>query len=105
MRWLLALLAILVGLLLTSIAFLLAASASDACHCSRPIAVAFPFATIVWGTTRFESLGGILMSFQFSAYAVLVALARSRRTRARIALMILGVHIVALVIALFVYKT
>jgi hypothetical protein len=103
-RLLLPLLAVLVGIVLTSVAFLLAGYASAACHCSRPIAVAFPYAAMVWGVSRFESLGGLFMAFQYPAYALMVALGRSRKTRARIALIVFGVHVVAVAIGLLVYK-
>lgn len=104
MRLLLPLVAILIGSLLTAFTFLLAGFASGACHCSRPIAAAFPYATILWGTTRLESLGGALMAFQFPAYALVVALAKTRALRARYALLLVAIHVVAVVVGLLVYK-
>ena len=100
---LLPLLAVLVGMLLTAVAFLLAMSASGACHCSRPITFAFPFATMLWATGRMEWLGGAVMALQFPTYALLVALGRTRPARARHALILLGLHIVAVAIAWFIY--
>jgi hypothetical protein len=44
------------------------------------------------------------MAFQFPAYAMIVALAKSRSKRLRYALVILGVHVVAVVIALLIAK-
>ena len=79
MRLLLPLLAILVGTLITALAFLLAGFATAACNCPRPIAVAFPYASILWGGGRLESLGGALMAFQFPAYSLVVAMARKPR--------------------------
>jgi len=79
---LLPLLAVLVGTLLTAAAFLLAGFASGACLCSRPIAFAFPFASLLWATSRMEWLGGALMAPQFPAYALVVALGRTRQARA-----------------------
>ena len=103
-RLLLPLVAVLVGSLLTVFAFLLASVGSGACHCSRPITVAFPYATILWATGRLESFGGILMAFQFPVYAMLVALAKSRTARARIALILLAIHVVAVVVGLIVCR-
>jgi hypothetical protein len=102
-RILLPLVAVLIGTLLTAFAFLLASSASGACHCSRPIALAFPYASIVWGTTKFEWLGGALMAIQFPVYSILIALAKSRVLRFRCALILFAIHIFAVVVALFVY--
>jgi len=102
-RLLLPLLAVLVGSLITACAFLLAAYASSVCNCSRPIAVAFPYAAILWGRGRLESLGGALMAFQFPAYSLVVAMARSRAMRLRSALVLLAIHAVAVVIGLIVY--
>jgi hypothetical protein len=104
MRLLLPLLAILVGTLLTAFAFLLTGFATAACNCSRPIAVAFPYASILWGRGRLESLGGALMAFQFPAYSLVVAMARSRAKRLRSALVLLAIHAVAVVISLIVYR-
>jgi hypothetical protein len=90
-------------MLLTAVAFLLATSASAACHCSRPIAVAFPFATILWGLGM-EWLGGAVMAFQFPVYALLVALGKSRVARARHAIILVAVHIIFVVIAWVVFR-
>ena len=103
-RLLLPLLAVLVGALLTAFAFVLAGDASASCNCSRPITIAFPYASVLWGRAQLQSLGGALMAFQFPAYAMIVALAKSRRKRLRYALVILGVHVVAVVIALLIAK-
>jgi hypothetical protein len=105
MRLLLPLLAILMGTLLTAFAFLLTGFATAACNCSRPIAVAFPYASIWWGRGRLESLGGALMAFQFPAYSLVVAMARSRAMRLRSALVMLAIHAVAVVIGLIVYRS
>jgi hypothetical protein len=102
-RLLLPLLAILVGTLITAIAFLLVGFATATCNCSRPIAIAFPYASILWG--RLESLGGALMAFQFPAYSLVVAMARSRALRLRSALVLLAIHVVAVVIGLIVYRS
>jgi len=102
-RLLLPLVAILVGSLCTAAAFLSAAFASGACNCSRPISVAFPFATILWSTGRLESLGGAVMAFQYPFYALLIALAKSRTSRKRYVLVLVAVHIVAVIVALLVY--
>jgi hypothetical protein len=101
-RLLLPLLAVLLGTLITAFAFLLAGFASAACHCSRPIAVAFPYASILWGEGRLESLGGALMAFQFPAYSLVVAMAGSRAKRLRSTLVLLAIHVVAVVIGLLV---
>jgi len=105
MRLLLPLLAILVGTLITALAFLLVGFATAACNCSRPIAIAFPYASILWGRGRLESLGGALMAFQFPAYSLVVAMARSRALRLRSALVLLGIHAVAVVIGLIVSRS
>ena len=102
LRLLLPLVAILIGTLLTAFAFLVAGYASSACNCSRPIAIAFPYATILWGLNRLASLGGALMAFQFPAYALVIAMAKSRSLRARYALILLVVHVGAVMISLFV---
>jgi hypothetical protein len=104
MRVVLPLVAVLIGTLLTALAFLLATFAAGACRCSRPIVVAFPYATILWSTTNRESLGGALMAFQFPVYALLVAIAKSRRLRVRYALILLSIHIAAAVVGLWFYK-
>jgi len=98
------LLAVLLGTLLTAIAFLLAGYASYACQCSRPITIAFPFATIVWSLRRWESIGGVLMAFEFPVYALLVALGKTRKGRIRLALFLLGVHVAAVILGLFMYR-
>jgi hypothetical protein len=102
-RILLPLLAVLVGTLLTAFAFLLAGFASGACHCSRPIALAFPYASVIWGATKFEWLGGALMAIQFPVYAIIVALAKTRGLRFRRAVTLVGIHVFAVIAALFVY--
>jgi len=104
MRVVLPLVALLVGTLLTPLAFLLATSASGACNCSRPIVVAFPYATILWSTTNHESLGGALMAFQFPVYALLIALAKSKPMRARYALILMTIHIATVAIGMWFYK-
>jgi len=104
MRIVLPLVAVLAGTLLTALAFLFAGFASAACHCSRPIAVAFPYATILWSMSRWESLGGLIMAFQFPVYAVFLAIARSRPQRTRYALILVAVHAIAVVFGLLVYK-
>jgi hypothetical protein len=103
-RLLLPLLAVLVGTLLTAFAFFIAGYASVSCNCSRPITIAFPYASVLWGRAQLQSLGGALMAFQFPAYALIVALARSRSKRLRFALVILGVHALAVVIVLLAHK-
>lgn len=103
-RLLLPLLAVMVGFLITAVAFLFASFAGGACHCSRPIAVAFPFATILWVSSRLESLGGAVMAFQFPAYALLIALGKTRSARARYLLIAIGIHVVGAVIALVVHR-
>ena len=103
-RLLLPLLAILVGMLITAVAFLAAMFASGSCNCDRPIALAFPFATILWGSGHMQWLGGAVMAFQFPVYALLVALGRSRSSRARHALILVGIHVVAVLVALLVFK-
>jgi hypothetical protein len=98
------LLAVLLGTLLAAVGFLFAGFGSSACQCSRPITIAFPFATILWSLRRWQSLGGILMAFQFPAYGLIVALGKSRRQRARYALILLAVHATAVVLGLLMYK-
>jgi hypothetical protein len=105
MRVVLPLVAVLIGTLLTALAFLLATFATGACNCSRPIVVAFPYATILWSTTNRESLGGALLAFQFPVYALLVAIAKSRSLRVRYALILLAIHIAADVVGLWFYRT
>jgi hypothetical protein len=102
-RILLPLLAVLAGTLLTAFAFLLAGFASGACHCSRPIALAFPYASIIWGSTKAEWLGGAIMAIQFPFYAVIIALAKSRLLRFRCALILFVIHVFGVIVALFVY--
>src|SRR5512146_600474 len=98
------LLAVLLGTLLTAVAFLLAGSASAACQCSRPITIAFPYATILWSAARWESVGGVLMAFQFPVYALVVALGKTRKRRAHYALVLVGVHTLAVIIGLLLYR-
>ena len=105
LRILRPLLAILIGTLLTAVGFLLAGFASSACNCSRPITIAFPFATILWSLRRWESVGGVLMAFQFPAYGLLVALGKTRRQRARFALILLAVHATAVILGLLMLCT
>jgi len=104
LRILRPILAILIGTLLTAAGFLIAGSASSACQCSRPITFAFPFAAIIWSLRRWEAVGGVLMAFQFPSYGLLVALGKTRRQRARFALMLLVVHACAVILGLFMYK-
>jgi hypothetical protein len=104
LRILRPILAILIGTLLTAVGFLIAGSASTACQCSRPITLAFPFAAILWSLRRWEAVGGVLMAFQFPAYALLIALGKTRGQRARFAVMLLVVHACAVILGLFMYK-
>src|ERR1043166_10251599 len=104
LRILRPLLAILIGSLLTAVGFLFAGFASSACNCSRPITIAFPFAAILWSLRRWESVGGVLMAFQFPAYGLLVALGKSRKQRTRYALILLAVHVAAVILGLLMYK-
>ena len=96
--------AILLGTLLTAVGFLFASSASSACQCSRPITIAFPFATILWSLQRWESAGGVLMAFQFPAYGLLVALGKTRKQQFRYALILLALHVSAIILGLMIYK-
>ena len=98
------LLAILIGTLLTAVAFVLAGSASSACQCPRPIVIAFPFATIFWSLGRWESIGGVLMAFQFPVYGLCVALGKNRKQRFRNALIVFAVHIVMVLVAFLTYR-
>jgi hypothetical protein len=104
LRILQPLLAVLIGTLLTAAAFLFAGFASTACQCSRPIGIAFPFATILWSLRRWESVGGVLMAFQFPVYGLLVALGKTRKQRSRYALIVLAVHVVAVVLGLLTFR-
>jgi hypothetical protein len=88
-----------------AVGFLFAGFASSACNCSRPITIAFPFAAILWSLRRWESVGGVLMAFQFPAYGLLVALAKTRRQRARFALILLAVHAMAVILGLLIYRS
>jgi len=45
------------------------------------------------------------MAFQFPAYSLVVAMARSRALRLRSALVLLAIHVVAVVIGLIVYRS
>ena len=98
------LLAVLFGTLLTAVGFLFAGYASSACQCSRPITIAFPFATIVWSLRRWESVGGVLMAFQFPVYGLLVALGKTRKLRGRYALFLLVIHVAAVIVGLLMYR-
>ena len=103
-KTLLPLLALLVGFLLSAVVFVLTMRSAAACQCVRPIAITFPYAAISWGTGRVMTLGNFLFAFQFPVYAVLIAIARSKAARRRVALVILIVHALAAGIGLLVYK-
>ena len=103
-RLLLPLVAVLVGSLCTAAVFISAAFATGACHCTRPITLAFPFASYLWSTVRFESLGGPVMAFQFPVYALLIALRKGRVARLRYALILLIIHVVAVIVVFLVVK-
>jgi len=45
------------------------------------------------------------MAFQFPAYGLLVALGKTRRQRARFALILLAVHAVAVILGLLIYRS
>ena len=105
LRILRPLLAILIGTLLTAVGFLFAGSASSACNCSKPITIAFPFAAILWSLRRWESVGGVLMAFQFPAYGLLIAFGKTRRQRNRFALILLAVHAMAVILGLLIYRS
>ena len=45
------------------------------------------------------------MAFQFPAYGLLVALAKTRRQRARFALILLAVHAMAVILGLLIYRS
>ena len=104
LRLLLPLVAVLVGTLLTVFAFLLAGFASSACHCSRPITVAFPYAALIWATGKWQPEGAAVMAFQFPGYALVIALAKTRALRKRYALILLAIHAVATVVGFMFYK-
>ena len=44
------------------------------------------------------------MAFQFPAYAVVIALGKTRRQRARFALIALAIHATAVIMGLLMYK-
>lgn len=98
MKWILIAAGIGVGV--TMVAFVLAAMAGGACHCSSPVKVLFPFGALFGmgeGTLDF-----LLFLLQFPAYAVTIAVVSQRLNgvwTALTLLMILGMHFVAALLA------
>jgi hypothetical protein len=105
LRILYPLLAILIGTLLTAVGFLFASSASSACQCARPITITFPFATIFWSFQKWEAVGGVLLAFQFPVYGLVVAIGKTRKQRARLALILLAIHATAVILGWLLYKS
>lgn len=91
-----------IGIGVTVLIFVVTALATGACHCSTPVKIFFPFATLLEGFVGSDILGSLLFVLQFPAYAVILAMVSLRLGGVWTALgilMLLGIHLVAALMA------
>jgi hypothetical protein len=94
---------VLVGIFVTLILGLAGGFFGGACHCMIPIALFFPYGTIIVMHTSWESLGFVIAAVQFPLYAAILANLLKTRRGALALLLLLAVHVVATLMALRVY--
>jgi hypothetical protein len=97
------LIAIVIGIALTVVFFALAGFFGGACHCVTPTTIFFPYAGIVFGTTSWNSIGLVLIAFQFPLYAITLVCIRGIKRRVLAFTILLLAHSTALLIGLKVY--
>jgi hypothetical protein len=97
------LIAILVGIFLTVVFFVLAGFFGGACHCVTPTTIFFPYAAIVLGGFGRDSVGLLLIALQFPLYTIIFAKLKGRRQQALVSFILLLVHAVATSVGLRVY--
>ena len=91
-----------ISIVVTLLAFVVAGLAGGACHCTGPVKVIFPFATLLEGWGGPEILGAPLFILQFPAYAIILAIVSLRLDgvwTALTLLLLLGIHFVAALMA------
>lgn len=84
---------VLVGVLVTLILGLAGGFFGGACHCMIPIALFFPYGTIIVMHTSWESFGLVIAAVQFPLYAAILANLPKNRRGALAFLLLLAVHI------------
>jgi hypothetical protein len=78
--------------------------AGGACHCMTPVSVLFPYGTFITMRTSWETTGFYTDILQFPLYGLVVAIANGWRKRLLAATVILGVHSIAAIGALTMYR-
>jgi hypothetical protein len=90
-----AIIAFLIGVAVTLVAFVTAAFGGGACHCSTPSAVLFPYTTFF--LKRWEAVSTVLLLLQFPGYALAVATPATSLGRRTAAFGLTVLHVAAAV--------
>ena len=90
-----AIVAFLIGVAVTLLAFLVVGLAGGACHCNTPFAVMFPYGTFLEMRMSQEDLGTLALLLQFPIYALAVALPATDLRRAWSACGVAALHLAA----------
>ncbi len=96
------LIAILIGVALSVIFFVLAVFSDGACHCVKPTIVFFPYGGIALSRSR-ESISLPLIALQFPIYSVVIAKVRGAGWRVVALLILLIFHAAAVTVGLNLY--
>ena len=96
------LLALLIGIALTTVAILGAGMAGGACHCETPTIVFFPFAMLGVYGLRWESISLPLVLLQYPVYSLFLAAVRkvSSNAFALVLLIMIVIHTVGSLLAM-----
>ena len=86
---------------MTVLLFLASAFYGGVCHCETLISVLFPFGVIISNRTSESSIGLLAIGLQFTIYAIVIAIFNGWRRRLLASALILIVHSVAAVGALY----
>lgn len=95
--------AILVGVLLTLILFVLAGLLGGACHCITPTTLFFPYGAIILGRFSAELISLLAMGIQFPLYAVVLAKVNGWKRRMVVLLLLLAFHVATALVSLRLY--
>jgi len=98
------LIAFAVSAVVTVVLSIIGGFLGGACHCMTPMSVLFPYGTFITMRTSWEEAGFYAHIFQYSLYAVLIALAQGWRNRLIVTCVVLIVHALAAVFAVNMYE-
>ena len=90
---------IMIGVFLAVVFLVLSAVLGGACHCSTPLIIFFPFVSMLGVHADWGVLGLLLLVFQFPIYAICVAKAEGPNWKARVLVILLVVHALAVLLA------